>query len=155
MRRRAVHPVCHATVNMVFCVLPRTFFLMNISRLPFIMRFFPRLTPHYVYSVKLKQDFKWSIYYLCWKSISSSSNKLCSETKTERYLVNGITWKSMFWARGQEGRKAREIEGTTDSFPNKNQLSRARPLMKCIQCLRILQKYLKFMLRSLEKQGGV
>lgn len=139
---RAAQSVCHATVNTIFCALPKTFFLMNISWLPFIMRFFPRLTPHYAYSVKLKQDFEWSIYCLCWKSISSSSNKLCSETKMERDLVNWITWKSMFWASGQrqEGRKARGSEGRADVSLNKHQLSRVWPPMKCIKCLRIFQK---------------
>lgn len=61
------------------------------------------------------------------KSISRSSNKLCSKTKNGEIFSELNYMEIHVWGKETEtgGRKARGREGSRDVFPNKNQLPRA------------------------------
>lgn len=94
----------------ILCAAQDFFFLMNISHLPFIMRFFPDWHP-IMYIQSSSNEISSDQYTICAKSLSAAlAINSAEKQKWKWYLVNWITWKSMFWEREhrQEGKKTRD-----------------------------------------------
>lgn len=133
---------------------------MNISRLPFIMRFFsPIDTPLCIFSQAQTRFQVINILFVL-KVYYRSSNKLCSETKNGEIFSELNYTESHIWGKGNRDRETEKQgeEKAREIFFLINQLSRTWPLMKHtgnkrLKCLRIFQK--SYMLRSLQKQGRV